>query len=663
MADKLDLSEVIRGVEAIWDNRTDEAEAILSSQKDSSPAYATHYAEFKFLQSFITADANDTKEALDRCDAAQSLAESHVKYYEKGQAPPGVTLDTGDKILVVNKFLEARLALGHCLQMTAILKMTRGSKLKAPSFNPIPLPFSGALLMRKSWKIFEWTQDHFKQTDKYHPELVHAMRFGAGMFYFALSIVPSKYLRFAELAGFKADRALGLKYIREVSELSRLKAPYAMVILLFNNLILPRGLADVSKFVAEADTIIRRAVERYPNGTIFQMLASHCRRKMLDLEGGLAFCKLAIEHMHGRKSNMYLYELGAIHFMLLDWQRAVEVMAPLMDDASFQVRGLCGLQVAACHLMLKRPERAQEIWKKIPEITKKYSNVDTYVIAVAQRNVSNGGHFAAFEVMYIRRDLAKMASVMPQALALLDEAARNSGVLSPDGVLAPASQSTRLLMPHSSSSPMPTACTSPSPSPPGSPANTRASGGGLFTRFKAKMESALGKVDPSMLDWTNDHRASYLTLKGAMLKYQTNLGNEEAVRCFNDVVAMQSTLIDKWSVPYCLYELCESYFYQGKTDQAVAMLKKCIACKDFNWEDPLKVRIRVTADQLKHGPGADEVLLTATGAATAAATDIDDDDGSSLPSPSCSSTPGASAPPSPAVSPSPVAASAAVIAL
>jgi len=238
-----------------------------------------------FIPSFVTTDADETNAALALLDAAKTLAQSHIKFYEKGQVPPGVTdVDPADRKMVVNRYLDARLVLGDVGLMLAVAQFARGSKL------------NGMLQLRKSWNIHQETVERFTQTTLYDPELNQCMQFGLGFFLFALSILPTPLLRIAELVGFRADRNEGLSLTHKVEAAGRVRGPFATILLLFNNLILPRGLADVSQYVAEAHEIITRAVAKYPQGTLFQMMASHCARRRQDLESGFLFAKQAVEN-------------------------------------------------------------------------------------------------------------------------------------------------------------------------------------------------------------------------------------------------------------------------------------------------------------------------------------------------------------------------------
>ena len=71
-------TEVVKGINYIWNNEFAEADKLFAAKKDSDPRYALHHAEVIFLKSFITADTADTASALARLEAARHLATTHI---------------------------------------------------------------------------------------------------------------------------------------------------------------------------------------------------------------------------------------------------------------------------------------------------------------------------------------------------------------------------------------------------------------------------------------------------------------------------------------------------------------------------------------------------------------------------------------------------------
>jgi len=369
-------------------------------------------------------------------------------------------------------------------------------------------------------------------------------------------------LKLIELVGFKADRDLGLKYIRDCYDSGGVRCPFASIVLLFNNLILPRGLANPAKYLKEADSLVQQSLTKYPNGSLFQVMGSHCARKQCNVDEGIRFMKDAIENCKslGAAPLIYKYELANCFCMKLKWDVAAAEFEPLVDTEKFQVRALCALQLAGCYFMAGQRDKAAAMFQKVPTIIKKNSSVDPIVAQQAQRYIASGGQFAAFELLYIRRDLAKMEKDMPQLLELLEKLAAEVGATNPIS------------------------------------AEALAKGNGfLSSKFKSL---SIGK-NTEVVDYSADHRAAYLTLKGAMLR--TLNKSNEAIACFKEVIQLDNLLKEKYYVAYCYFELAESLYHNNQLKEAQEAIKKCNNLSGYAWEDPLKVRLRVTMDQLKNG--------------------------------------------------------------
>jgi len=244
--------------------------------------------------------------------------------------------------------------------------------------------------------------------------------------------------------------------------------------------------------------------------------------------------------------------------MKLKWDVAAAHFEPLVEAEKFQVRALCALQLAGCYFLSGQRDKAVAMLQRVPTITKKNSSVDPIVAAQAQRYLASGGHFAAFELLYIRRDLAKMEKEIPHLFNTLEQLAKEVGAINP---LAP-----------------------------------EALKGGGFLSSKIRSLS-LGKTD--VVDYVADNRAAYLMIKGAMLRTMNN--SDEAIACFKEVISLDNVLREKYFVPYSYFELAETLYHNNQLKEAQDAIKKCNNISGYAWEDPLKVRLRVTMDQLKHG--------------------------------------------------------------
>jgi len=217
--------------------------------------------------------------------------------------------------------------------------------------------------------------------------------------------------------------------------------------------------------------------------------------------------------------------------------------------------------------MAGQRDRALALFQRVPSLIKKNSSVDPIVAAQAQRYHASGAHFAAFELLYIRRDLAKMEKEMPSLLAALEQIANEVGASKPLSHETLAKGST----------------------------------GFLSSKFRSLN---IGNSKPEAVDYSADNRAAYLMIRGAMLR--TLNKSDEAIVCFKEVISLDNVLREKYFVPYCYFELAESLYHNNQLKEAQEAIKKCNNASGYAWEDPLKVRLRVTMDQLKHGGVLDD---------------------------------------------------------
>lgn len=260
---------------------------------------------------------------------------------------------------------------------------------------------------------------------------------------------------------------------------------------------------------------------------------------------------------------IYRYELANCFTMKLNWAEAAKHFEPLVNEEKFQVRALCALQLATCYHMMGEKDKSNAMFARVPVIGKKNSSVDPIVAHQAARFLGNGGWFSAFELLYIRRDLAKMEKQAPEVLELLEKQAAYTNALKPVTV----------------------------------DVSSKKGFAGFANKFSSFSMSKPKKEEP--VDYSIDDRAIYLLIKGSLLK---SLGKvDEAITCYTEMIRLESVLKEKYYVPYCLFELGEAYYQKGQLKEAQDAMKRCNNISGYDWEDPLKVRLRVTIDQLKKG--------------------------------------------------------------
>jgi hypothetical protein len=99
----------------------------------------------------------------------------------------------------------------------------------------------------------------------------------------------------------------------------------------------------------------------------------------------------------------------------------------LCTDYVAKVRAICGIQLASCYMMMGQKDKAAQYFAKVPQLAgNSKSGFDTIVVKQSKRYIANGGYFSAFELLYLRRDLAKMIPVMTEVIKALDDVVSTS---------------------------------------------------------------------------------------------------------------------------------------------------------------------------------------------------------------------------------------------
>jgi len=226
-------------------------------------------------------------------------------------------------------------------------------------------------------------------------------------------------------------------------------------------------------------------------------------------------------------------------------------------------------------MMLGEKDKATQTFVKVGQLAAgSKSSFDAIVIKQAKRYLNNGGYFSAFELLYLRRDLAKMVPIMTEVVQALDDMAKNTKALEKKQL--PQQQNKTKL--------------------------SSLGIGGLSKKISAFTKK------PQQLDYSYDDRAAYLLLKGSMVKALNK--NDEAIEMFREAIDMTDFLVEKLYAPYCLYELAECYYIKGQIKEAEENFKKCGKFSGYEWEDPLRVRLRVTMDQLKKGTTGETKVIS-----------------------------------------------------
>jgi len=233
--------------------------------------------------------------------------------------------------------------------------------------------------MRKAWNIYDGVMKSHRVNGKsiLHEEINTYLKFGVGLFYYIISLVPGVMLKVLTMIGFVADQDKGIKYMTEIYQTDNLKAPYASIILLASYLFLPSALSDMHKNLESCEPCVEWCHKNYENGAIFSYFSAQFYRKLGDGTKAIEHLEHAIKICNDLKipPNLFNWDLANCHFMCLEWEKAAKTLESILLSTSkkkdFEFNSLCTLQLACSYQLMGEEKKSGFNFKKSTRISNK----------------------------------------------------------------------------------------------------------------------------------------------------------------------------------------------------------------------------------------------------------------------------------------------------
>lgn len=557
-------SDVEGGIHLMWDNKFDEAESFFEKHKDKKPRHALYYAEIPVLRSFITGNTNDRECGIERLNKTIELVNDHLKMYEKEKIPFETTTELTKADMAVFH-LDAKVVLGDAHTMLAALHVVSDSKLK------------GALLVRKGWKIYEAALKDLEESNEreYDPKVVASLKFGAGLFMVLIALIPPGVAKkLATLAGFKANKELGLRYLQECYESNSTRSHFASIVISLNHMVLSPILysAESKIIVQDCEKMLQNGLSKYPNGALFQAIYSLCSIERGKPDQAVKSLETAI------LNSQHLTEVPPIFYRVLsncyalqfNWERTAEVLETLLENdenvKEGQVMDPWSLiwhqtKLAAAYMMLGKSEEAMKLFKKCGE-SNGSGKWEIAIAKLARKYHRTGGHFSMLELLILTGQFEKLVNCGQKAqkelLLLLEK-------LSKDATGACEVDLKKKL-------------------------DAPKKGMLSFVTF-----GLYGAAEDNAVEL--DNRVCYLLVKGAIMRSLDK--QEEAISMLQEIEGFKNHLVDKLYYVLSQIELGKCFVKSDKK-KAVAHLKEAMKISGFPWEDGIKYRTRVYMGALGH---------------------------------------------------------------
>lgn len=445
---KIHAGTIASAVQKTWNNEYKEAKELLKEKKNSQPRYALEWAAVFIVQSLMSSTNESRECVLELLSEAENLAvtskyndpmfsdedtsenpqsnggHSH-KQPEKSRSDKKKEFKKQEKRALQsgeqfnqNWKLECEVIYADAILLRAICQLMMNSYLK------------GGLNLRKAWGLYyALIQRVTNDTNNTIPDdLKYAIKYGTGLFYTFLALVPASLMKLLSIIGFISDKELGEKYLTDVFQSSSIRAPYAALTLCTLYLFLPTGLGDVNETLAKAKVVLDEMNSRYPNNTYFHGYSNFYYRKRGQLVEALNSITLSATNAEkvGLAPLLIRYLHADTLFMCLNWKEAKVKYIAVLDHVAktkekFAYTGQIVLSIAGCCVMLHEKEEGMEWVKKVKSMYNPRSKNDSNSPKMANRIITNSRLFplTAVYILYINRDLAHMTA--EQGARILEE--------------------------------------------------------------------------------------------------------------------------------------------------------------------------------------------------------------------------------------------------
>lgn len=560
----------------MWNNRYDEADALLGSRVESNPRVALEHALMLFAKSFLSS-TNEKREALlDLFKQADGLAtkakhgkpililsdssDEEDEDIAKAAQTDGAELSEKDKAkaleLIATKKkeseatkqrireaaktggvldsawkLECDVIYADALLVRSLIQLFMNSYLK------------GGINLRKAWGCY-WAlmQEVEKDGGKTIPEEIRLnIMCGAGTFYTYTSLVPGSLMKLLSAIGFISDKELGEQYLTEVFKSNSIRAPYAALVLCTYYLFLPTGLGNVDDTLSKAKRVLDVMNARFPDNTHFHGYSNFYHRKRGEVQEAVKAIIKANENAEKAKDGSPLllrYLYADTLYMNLQFEEAKQKYTEVLDSivkekVTFGYTGQVIMNLAACYMMTGDDATAMQWLKKVGSMYNPKSKQDANSPKFSAKVIAEPRLLPLLGVymLYINRDLAHMHGEHVDKLR--NELFR--------------------------------VCKGRDMSPPEVT--------GMFQLFHGVMYKAAGQKDEAMAEW------------------QKTISNEKKLSS------------DSMVLPYTYYEMGELEFRRGNHANAKALLEKGSQLKGDGHET-LANRYNIALKQIKRAMAA-----------------------------------------------------------
>ncbi|XP_029650556.1 tetratricopeptide repeat protein 39C [Octopus sinensis] len=424
LADESEIAQT--GIHMLLNNGFREAKLLFDSHKNESPLMHAGSTFVLFMQALMSFEEERIEEATKalqetekKCDPESGVFKTLRRKFSKKKRHQEVQIGSEDR-------MQRQIIIADSLLYQAVLTFTH---------QDIPSYIKGGWLLRKAWKIYERLHRDITEMLSRHSQtklsqstdsissnnsdvrltsdstctdgndneltqdvlerLLGAVNFGYGTFQLCVSMVPPKILKLIEFLGFEGDRTAGLAALNETSNSKDMKAPLAILGLLWYHTVLRPFFAldgiKISAGICDAELLIKNREKEFPRSSLFLFFKGRVHTLKRENELALSLYRQALTVAAGQREIelMCLYEIGWCNLMKLRWTECLYAFQRLRDESKWS-KCYYSYLLAVCHGSLGDVEDAQNIFQDVPSLVRSKNNqIESFASHRAEKMKSN----------------------------------------------------------------------------------------------------------------------------------------------------------------------------------------------------------------------------------------------------------------------------------
>ncbi|KJE93018.1 hypothetical protein CAOG_03881 [Capsaspora owczarzaki ATCC 30864] len=403
--------QIREGFGLFFKNQQTEAENFFAAYKDSIPLFSLGYSTMAFVRAIMSFETGDIQTAMKELGETEALAYAATAQESTFASITRFVLRT-KKEAMSSEQVHHTVITAECRMLTGLMQFVQESVMGF---------IKGGLNIRAAWKTYErmWHIYESKETPL-DDETRGAVQFGIGTFNLINSILPAKMLKLVSILGFPSNREVALRELNHAHDGGGVRSPIAALLLLLYHVVIQSFFGfDSAEHIAEANRVLGRSLQRFPDGGLFLVLSGRFNRLKRDINASIRDFERAVEAQKDWKQLQHLcfYELGWCHFFNQQFAESYDYFGRLVKDNEWS-KGFYVYMQGLCKLELGQREEAITLLRSVSDyMSRRYGgktiSVEQYVGRKVKQYVSADGQVSmvlpALEMMYLWNGFAQIS--------------------------------------------------------------------------------------------------------------------------------------------------------------------------------------------------------------------------------------------------------------